>query len=163
MHVPPYHKKPGWQRFLVGIFFGALLAYWVVMFMYGTMYERLLEENSSISKELDDAQSRIEVLEKDNEKSNQPTTVEEVHLEILNAEELKLDTLLQHQLEKLVKEEVEAIIGKDIQAIAENDDLLVASIENKPFKVDDFTYNFEIRRLIIAPTVKIVTNADISN
>ncbi|WP_047981604.1 sporulation membrane protein YtrI [Ornithinibacillus contaminans] len=167
MHVPPYHRRPGWQRFFVGVLFGALLAYWIVIFMYGTMYERLLAENSSIQKELHDAQLKIEALEKDkedlNEKNKQSITVEEIDLEILNADDLKIDKLLQNQLEELIKEEIKEILGSNVDTIAENDVLLLSSIENKTFRVDDFTYSFEIKRLIISKTVKIVTEAKISD
>lgn len=167
MHVPRYHKKPTWQRFLVGMFLGGLISYWIVIFMYGTMYEKLIIENSNLKEQLNDAENRIEVLEKDkrelNEKSNQKITIEEINLEILNAEDLKIDRLLQNQLESLVKEEIKGIIGKDLLTIAESDSLLFSSIENKTFKVDDFSYNLEIKRLIIAPTVRIMANAKISN
>ena len=167
MHVPRHHQKPGWQRFLVGIFFGALISYWVVLFMYGTMYERLLEENGEIQEKLNDAEKKVLALEKDkadlNELSKQKVTVEEIDLEIINATDLKIDTLLQHQLESLVKEEIDDIIGREIQSIGESDTLIFSAIENKTFKVDDFTYYFEIERLVIAPTVRIVVKAKISN
>jgi hypothetical protein len=167
MHVPPYHKRPGWQRFLVGMFFGALISYWVVLFMYGTMYERLLEENSSIQSELRDAEDKIDALTKDNqdlnERSKKPVTIDEIHLEILNAKELKIDMLLLHQLEGLVKEEIKDVLGKDIQTISDSDVLLISAIENKTFKVDDFTYSFKIKRLIISSTIRIVAQGEISN
>ena len=167
MHVPRYHKKPGWQRFLVGIFFGALISYWVVLYMYGTMYERLLEENSEIQEKLEDAENKVLALEKDkadlNEKSKQKITVEEIDLEILNATDLKIDHLLQLQLESLVKEEIKNIIGKDIQSIGESYSLLFSAIENKTFQVDDFTYYFVMESLVIAPTVRIIVKAKISN
>ncbi|GIO27817.1 sporulation membrane protein YtrI [Ornithinibacillus bavariensis] len=167
MHVPPYYKRPGWQRFFVGMFFGALLSYWVVLFMYGTMYERQIKENSSIQAELDDAQDKINALMKDNqdlnEKSKKPVTINEIVLEIINAEDLKIDRLLLLQLESLVKEEIKDVFGKDIQAISDSDILLISAIENKSFKVDDFTYSFEIKRLIISSTIRIVAKADIAD
>ncbi|WP_010099148.1 sporulation membrane protein YtrI [Ornithinibacillus scapharcae] len=168
MHVPRYHKKPGWQRFLVGVFFGGLISYWVVLFMYGTMYERLIKENSELQNDLTDANSRIEVLMKDNEsldeKSRQPITIEGIQLQILNAKDLNIDSLLQTQLEGLVKEQIKDIIGKDIKSIADSDSLIFSSIENKTYVVDDFTYSFDIERLIlVAPTVRIVVIAKISN
>ena len=167
MHVPRYHKKPGWQRFLVGMLFGALISYWVVIFMYGTMYQEKVIENSKLHEELNDAENRIQALEKDNEdlneKSKQKIVIEEIELEILNAKELKIDMLLQNELESLVKEEIKDIIGKDLLMVAESDTLLLSSIENKSYKVDDFSYDFEIKRLIIAPTVRIIVNGKISN
>ncbi|MUK86865.1 hypothetical protein GMD78_00420 [Ornithinibacillus sp. L9] len=167
MHVPPYHKKPSWQRFFVGVFFGALISYFVIIFMYGTMYERLLEENSTIQSKLKDAENYIEALEEDNEnldqKSKQPTTVESIELEITNAEQLRIDKLLLVQLEDLVKEEISHIIGQDINIVYESNQLLEATIENKNFKVDDFTYSLEINRLLIHKTVKISAKAKISN
>ncbi|SET44830.1 hypothetical protein SAMN05216389_111137 [Oceanobacillus limi] len=167
MHIPPYHKKPGWQRFLAGVFFGALISYFVVIFMYGTMYERLVEENSTLQLELSEANNRIDALKEDNqsldEQSKKPMTVENIELEITNAEDMRIDTLLLVQLEQMVQEEIKHIIGQDINVVNESNELLLATIENKNFKVDDFTYNFEIKRLFISKNVKISAEAKISN
>ncbi|MFD2046311.1 sporulation membrane protein YtrI [Ornithinibacillus salinisoli] len=167
MHIPPYHKKPGWQRFLAGVFFGALISYFVLIFMYATMYERLLEENSNIRSELTEAKNYIKALEEDkqnlDEKSKQPITVESIELEITNAEQLRIDKLLLVQLEDLMKEEIKHIIGQDVNTVYESNQLLEATIENKDFKVDDFIYTFEIKRLLINKKVKISAEAKISN
>ncbi|SHF78476.1 sporulation membrane protein YtrI [Ornithinibacillus halophilus] len=167
MHIPPYYKKPGWQRFFVGVFFGGLISYFVVIYMYGSMYGQLLEENTKLDSELKNAEKRIETLEENNanldEQSKKPIAVEEIEMTIVNAEQLKLDSLITHQLEELVKEEVDQIIGEDVNIVTESSALIISSIENKNFKVDDFSYAFEVKQITIAKQVKIVVEAELSN
>lgn len=168
MHIPPYYKKPGWQRFFVGAFFGGLIAYLIVIFMYGTMYEQLLQKNLHYESELKDLKNQNEALLKDNEnldeKTKEPMKVESIELEITNEEELKIkNSLTSQKLKELVKEEINQIIGLDIQTVADSEKLLIAAIENKLYTLDDFSYSFTVSFISISQEVKLKLNATISN
>lgn len=52
MHIPPYHKKKSWQRFFVGTFFGGVIAYCILLYMYGSMYENLLKQNLELHSQV---------------------------------------------------------------------------------------------------------------
>lgn len=163
MHIPPFYKKKSWQRFFVGVFIGGVLSYCVVIYMYGQMYEQLLEKNMTLQSELNDVQKQNESLLKTNEdldkQSKQPVTVKEINLEISNKEELKLDTFTTHKLEELVKDEIDYLIGEDIQIVTESEELLISAIENKVYQADGLSYYFEISRLTISPQINLTLKA----
>ncbi|SDQ43684.1 sporulation membrane protein YtrI [Virgibacillus salinus] len=167
MHIPPYHKRKGWQRFLVGTFIGAIVAYFIFVYMHGYMYEQLLGENRELKSKVNELENQNEALLKDkqdlDEKSKEALTVESIEINITNQEELRLDRLIIHDLEELMKKEIEDIIGQDVTIVSESSELLEATIQNKNFKVDDFTYNFVVQKTVISQTVKITVEAKISN
>ena len=165
MHIPPYHKKTTWQRFFVGTFVGAIVAYVLFVYMHGTMYGQLMEENRNLKSEVTELRNQNEALLEDNEnldeQSQEPIKVESIDITITNEEDLP-DRLIIHDLEELMKEEIGHIIGKDLSIISESDGLLEATIENKVFTVDDFEFQFTVEKLYLTPTVKISVEADIA-
>ncbi|MFB4166709.1 sporulation membrane protein YtrI [Virgibacillus sp. JSM 102003] len=167
MHIPPYHKRKGWQRFLVGTFIGAIIAYFIFVYMHGYMYEQLLGENRDLQSKVNELENQNEALLKDkkdlDEKSKEALTVDSIEIEITNKDELRLDRLIIHDLEELMKKEIEEIIGQDVIIVSKSSELLKSTIQNKNFKVDDFTYKFVVHTLVISPTVKITVEAEISN
>jgi hypothetical protein len=168
MHIPPYHKKVTWQRFFVGMLFGGVIAYCTLIYMYGEMYEQLLKENREYRTELTELRDLNEALLQDkkdlNEKSKEPLTVETIEINIANKNEYRLDRLIVHDLEEMVKKEIKHIIGRDISIIDKSDDLLISSIENKNFTVDEFTYSFKVEKLaIISQTVKLTLHAELAD
>lgn len=167
MHFTPYHKKKSWQRFFFGLFSGALLAYCILIFMYGSMYEKLLKQNYELQSELTELKSQNEALLEDNESIDEERkkklTVERIEITISNAEKLKIDQLSIPQLDEMIKQEIKHIIGKDINTVSDSDQLLQSTIENKVFSIDDFSYYFEVKKLVISQTVKLVLIAKLSN
>lgn len=163
MHIPPVYKRPSWQRFLIGVVVGVVVAYVIMLFMYGTIYEQIVQENSELrasNKELTNFNDALlEDKEEAEEQEAKPYTIEQIDIMIENEKELRLDRLATHQLEELITDEIDIIIGKSVQSTAENNELLIAAIENKTFKIDGFSYSFEVSRFILYSTVKITLKA----
>jgi len=163
MHFPPYHRKKEFQRFLAGTALGAIIAYVILIYMYGTMYEQLIEENYELTARISELQNHNEALLEENdsldEQSQESLIVNEIDITI-HDDNNRLDRLITHQLEELIKEEVNHIIGSEIDSIGENGRLLTSTIENKAFVVDDFTYYFDVTMLTIGPTVEITLEID---
>ena len=159
MHIPPYHKKPSWQRFFAGLFFGGIISYGVFIFMYGTMYEKLLAENYILSSQVRELEEQNDALLKDkkenDERSNMPITISSIDIAIEGGEQLRMDRLIEHQLEEMIKEEVANLIGQEVEIVSQSDQLLISTIENKGYKLDDFTYHFRVLKLTIATELKI--------
>src|SRR5690606_36989185 len=167
MHIPPYYKKPTWQRFFVGVVFGGMIGYLVLIYMYGTMYEELIEENQQLKSEINDLTLQNEALTKDNEDLNEKTNkvpkVESIEIEITNWQRYKLDRLTVYELGELVKEEINHLIGEKVSTVAEGDFLLERVIENKGFTISDETYYFDVQKMIITETVKLTLKTKLSN
>lgn len=168
MHIPPYYKKESWQRFFIGAFLGAVIAYMIIIYMYGSMYEKLYAENLELSSQIKSLQTQNEALLKDkddlSEKSKEPLAVNTIEIEITNEEKLRLDSLIVYQLEEMIKEEINHIIGQDISVVENSHQLLISTIENKKFSVDEFSYFFQVTRLtIISQRVKITVETKLSD
>ncbi|MBP2077345.1 sporulation membrane protein YtrI [Oceanobacillus polygoni] len=167
MHIPPYHKKPTWQLFFTGAFVGGIIAYFILIYMYGTMYEELLGENLELTSQVNDLKEQNEALLKDkedlSEKSEQPSTVNSISVTIVEGDRLKLDRLIEHQLEEMIKEQISHVIGQEIAIIDKSDRLLQSTIENKAFTIDDFTYYFQVKKLVITSDLKIEVIPQLSN
>lgn len=167
MHIPPYFKLKSWQLIIIGTVSGGIIAYCVLLFMYGSMYEKLYGDKLDLQAEHAQLVSRYEALIQDkrelDEKSKQAITVDTIEVIITNQKELRLDRLITHQLEEMVKQEINHIIGQDVVIVSESDQLLLSSIENKGFSIDDFTYYFEIKKLTISRNIKITVETKIFN
>lgn len=164
MHIPPYHKEPGWQRFFAGAFFGGLIAYAILLFMHGTMQVELLEENLTLRAENGELKTQNEALLKDNknldEKTKADIKIDSVDIEILNAEDMKFDRLLGHQLTELIKKEIDQVIGSSVATVSGNAELLISTVENETYRVDEFSYKLEVRRLTIYKTVHLAVKVE---
>lgn len=167
MHIPPYHKKTSWQWLMTGAFLGGVIGYIIVIFMHGTMYEQLLEEKVELQSQVDDLKNQNKSLleeQKDlGEKSKEPATIDSIEITIDNEDELRLDPLMRHELKAQIKDEINHIVGKDLNIIAKSDRLLISTIENKTFSIDEFTYDLEVVTLIIGSTVKITVKGNVHN
>ena len=163
MHIPPYHKQRSWQRFFVGMLFGGVIAYAILIYMYGVMYEELLEENLQLTEAMNDLEKQNDVLLQDQTDSNAPLTINEIEITIENPEAVKLDSLLVSQLKSLIKQEIGHLIGVEVNIISVSDQLLISAVENKSFKVDDTTYHFTISKLTMAPTLKLTVETKVLN
>ncbi|KKE79055.1 hypothetical protein NSA56_07265 [Oceanobacillus caeni] len=166
MHIPPYHKKPSWQRFFVGAVFGGIIAYIILIYMYGSMYESLLEENQQLKSKISELTLQNDALTKSNEdlneKTNKAPTIESIEINIDNWEKYKMDRLTVYELEELVKEEIKHLIGEKVSNIAESDFLLERAIENKSYKMNDVTYYFNISKMTISETLKLTLKAKLT-
>ncbi|WP_026569716.1 MULTISPECIES: sporulation membrane protein YtrI [Sediminibacillus] len=166
MHIPPYYKKESWQRFFAGGFFGAIVAFIIYLYMYGQYYEKWLEDNMNLRSQIAELEKQNEALlenEKElDEKTKEKVVVKSIVVEIDNAEQLKLDRLIVHQLQDAIKEEIASVVGQDIASLSENDQLLISTLENTVYRVEDIDYTASINQLVIAPTLKLHLSLDFS-
>lgn len=166
MHFPRYHHKKSWQRFFLGLITGIIISYVIILYMYGAMYEQLVEKNLKLHGEVTELEDLYESLLQDREDEDEArrmqSIVETIEITITNHKELKLDRLLIHQFSELIKAELKHIIGMDLSVLAASDQLLISTIEKKAFTIDDFTYYFDVEKLIISQTVKLQLSAHIS-
>ncbi len=48
MHIPPYYKRPSFQRFFAGICIGTIIGYLIFIYMFGELQEKWIEENLAL-------------------------------------------------------------------------------------------------------------------
>src|SRR5699024_9215930 len=146
---------------------GAILSYAIFIYMYGSMYEKLFEENVHLESKVDELKDQNEALLQDkkdlNKEKSEKATVEEIEIDISNKEELEIDRLLIHELEGKVQETLKHIIGQEVSLVGESEHLLVSTLEKQKMEIDDFTYQFHVTRLIIDKNMKVTLEASIVN
>src|SRR5699024_4005855 len=166
MYIPPFFKKRIGRFFLLGLVVGIIVAYVVFIFMYGRMYEQLLERNLSLQHDVRELMTRNEALLQDQKEydthSSEKITVQSIDLAFTNPAELKVDRLMLHQFNEILVSEISHIIGQGVESLAHNDALLISTIENKTVTQSDFTYSFKVERLIIAENVKLTLSIKMS-
>lgn len=165
MHPFPFHKKRSYQIFILGTLLGAIIAYIILLYMHGKMYENVLVEQVKLKMEIKELKKQNETLIDDKEEIEEQTeaTVKAIQVEFTNAEKLKFDRLTTLQLENMVKSELSNIIGKTIKSVSESDDLLVTVIENKTFTIDDQSFIFEVKKVSISEKIKLSLEGSIEN
>ncbi|BAC14135.1 sporulation membrane protein YtrI [Oceanobacillus iheyensis] len=160
MHIPPYHKKPTWRLFFVGVFFGSIIGYLVIIYMYGSMYEDLLKENIELTSEVNELKKQnnalLEDKEERDEESQQPLTVSSIEIIFQEPERLKMDLLIQDQLKALIRQEIDHLIGEELATLSKADQLLYSTIEHKGFELEDLTYRFSVKKIVIDSELEIV-------
>lgn len=165
MHFFPFYKKRNYQIFILGILFGAVIAYVTLLYMHGKMYENVLVEQVKLKMEIKELKKQNETLIDDKEEMEEQSeaTVKGIQVEFTNSKKLKFDRLTTLQLENMVKNELANIIGKTIQSVSESDDLLITVIENKTFTIDDQSYEFEVKKVSISEKIKLSLEGQIDN
>lgn len=153
MHFIPYYKNKNWQRFFVGLFIGAIISYFIFIYMYGQLLEKRIEENLQLRIKKQELKLNYRTLEENmsdlNQKYQEKLLVHSVEITIINAETFKLDRFSIHELKELMMIEVSDIVGKEVTTLTEHYPLLIRSIENKTYKINDFSYRAKIKHLFI--------------
>lgn len=153
MHIFPYYRNKNWQRFFVGLFIGAIISYFIFIYMYGQLLEKRIEENLQLRIEKQELQLNYQILEENmsdlNQKYQEKLHIHSIDILITNADVFKLDRFSLHELTELIKNEVSDIIGKEVTTLTEHYPLLIRTIENKTYKIDDFAYRAKIKHLFI--------------
>lgn len=159
VHIPPLYKRESWQRFMAGTFVGAILAFCVFVYMYGQLYENWVEENLELHAALQELNSNYKALEENNkeldQKYQQKVTISSIKITITNQEKLDLDRLIAREFEEKIKAEMTEIIGRDVESLSENYSLLIKTIENKTYRIDDFSYQAEVKHLFITEVLSL--------
>ncbi|WP_217586965.1 sporulation membrane protein YtrI [Lentibacillus saliphilus] len=160
MYIPPHFKKTSWQHAVISAIFGGIVAYGIIMFMYGTMYEQLIEENLRLEARISELKAQNNSLKDDKEdqdhQKEEQLTIQSIDVSLSNSKELHLDRLTIYQLVELVKTELDHVIGQDFESVSKNAQLLISTIENKTFTVDDMDYYLEVQRITFAPNISLV-------
>ncbi|SET79524.1 hypothetical protein SAMN05421676_10887 [Salinibacillus kushneri] len=167
MHIPPYYKRRGFQYFFVGIITGAVIAYLLFLYFFGKYTEMRIEENIQLRDQIAELEQDLENITKDKEdlsrQNEENLTIQEIQIELENAEQLKLDRFIQHDLKEKIKDEISSLKGRNIETMQENLSFIESTIENKTYHVSDFSYDAAITRLIISKTFYVKVKLSMSS
>lgn len=159
MRIPPYYRKPGWQRFFAGIIIGMVIGWFFFIYQFGTVQEKLVTEIKMQETTIKEQKRNIEILRSDkdelNKENQKKLTVQEVKIYFKNDKALKLSELSLHELRSQIEHELTPIMNKPIETVSNASDLLHQTIQNKTYTVNDKRYHVIIKEVHLYTTLQL--------
>ncbi|AKM20051.1 sporulation protein [Anoxybacillus geothermalis] len=153
MRIPPYYQYPSWQRFFAGVAIGALISWFVFLYIFGVLQEKQVRHVNELNEQIADLQNEIRIWQEDyihyNKEMKKKLTVQDVSVHLVNAEQYKLDSYTAFRIEDSVKEDLSHLITKDIETVYNSRELIKRAIENKTYTIHEKAYRLEIHTLTI--------------
>ncbi|MBB6448173.1 hypothetical protein HNR44_000122 [Geomicrobium halophilum] len=162
MRIPPYYRRPGWQRFLAGVIIGALIGWCVFLYQFGKTQEDMVVELRKNELTINQLEGNLELLREREEENNEtneegesPFIIEEISIIFENENESRLSELALYDLEQQAIEELEHLLEQEVDSVAENRELLLSTIENKRFPSNDYEYNLLVKQVTLYRTLEL--------
>ncbi|BAB06890.1 hypothetical protein P4637_05245 [Halalkalibacterium halodurans] len=159
MRVPPYYRRPGWQRFFAGLIIGILIGWVFFLLQYGPIHDELILERSKQQAEVAQLKERIDDLvrkqNEQNEENQKKLTIQEIEISFTNARSLRLNQLTLYELHQQAIEELHFLEQRDIETVANMKDLMISTLENKVFSINDSRYQLDVEEVYLFTTLHI--------
>ncbi|MDA3129815.1 sporulation membrane protein YtrI [Aliibacillus thermotolerans] len=159
MRVPPYYKRPGWQRFFAGLFIGAIGGWCFFLFQFGSIHERLVIDLNKQKLQIEQQKEEIELLrsaEKErNEENERKLTIQNIYIAFTNEKEARLNELTLYELRQQVEDEIKFLKNKNIESVVEGKELIKKTIENKTYEIGDHHGYLQIEEMHIYSTLEL--------
>ncbi|WP_216828920.1 sporulation membrane protein YtrI [Alkalihalobacterium elongatum] len=159
MRVPPYYKRPGWQRFFAGVMIGIIIGWVFFVYEFGTINETLVSEIKKQQITIDSLKKDIETLrsveKKLNEENEKRLTIQELEMYFTNEKQVKLSELTLYELKQKGLNELRFLKGKDIATVASTNELMIRTIENTEFQIGDSRYKLKVEQVYLYTTLKL--------
>ncbi|TSB48603.1 hypothetical protein FN960_00360 [Alkalicoccobacillus porphyridii] len=159
MRMPSNITRPGWLRFFAGIIIGSILGWTFFLFQYGQIYENLIVTRIQQDLKIETLQERIEQLvsqqKVQNEENLKKLTIQQVEVHFTNENDLNLDQLTTYEIRQNVLSELAYLERKDIESVHNTKELMIRTIENKIFLIEDKRYRVQISELYLFTTLHV--------
>ncbi|MDQ1144765.1 hypothetical protein QE429_001592 [Bacillus sp. SORGH_AS 510] len=153
MRIPPYYRKPSWQRFFAGAAVGGAISWCIFLYIYGVWQEENTELLRIQQQKIIDLNEEKKIWQEEykemNKRNIEQLTVQKINVKIMNWEKYKLDLLSVSETEDSVKDDISMMLAKDLDTVYKSKDLLKKIIENKPIKINDKRYKLKVKEMVI--------------
>lgn len=160
MRIPPYYRRPGWQRFFAGFFIGVLGGWAFFLFQFGSVHEELVIKINKQRLQIEHQKEQIEVLrseeKKRNEENEKKLTVQDIKIQFTNEKEMKLNELALYELKQQIEEEVNFLKNNNIESVVEGKELIRKAVENKIYKVGEKEWRVKIKEMHIYTNLELL-------
>lgn len=151
MRIPPFYRRPHWQRFLAGVIIGAIISWILFFYMYGIQQEKQIRTIYNQRETIKDLNDKIAIWKEDyqklNEQNEKSLTVQEIEVKIAN-NPYQLDELSLAEAEDAIRDELSTLIAKDVKTIYNGKLLLRKSIENRLIEINKKQYRVEVVEIL---------------
>jgi hypothetical protein len=159
MRIPPYYRRPSWQRFFSGMAIGGAISWCIFLYIFGVWQE----ENSKLIKkqreDISELKDEIKIWQDDyaelNQKNLEKITVQKINIKITNPDKYRLDDFSVFQAEEAVRDDIKTVLAKDLETVAKSKDMIRKIIENKPITLNEKRYKFKVKEMVIYTTLTI--------
>lgn len=159
MRIPPYYRKPSWQRFFAGAAVGGVISWCIFLYIFGVWQEDYAKLIRKQEKDIAEYKNDIKIWQEDYEALNKQNlgkiTVQKINIKITNSEKYKLDEFSVFQTEEAVHDDIKMVLAKDLETVAKSKDMIKKIIENKPIKLYDKRYKLTVKEMVIYTTLTI--------
>ncbi|AZU63600.1 sporulation membrane protein YtrI [Neobacillus mesonae] len=159
MRIPPYYRRPSWQRFFAGMAVGGAISWCIFLYIFGVWQEENAKLIRKQQNDITELNNDIKIWQEDYEELNNRNlakiTVQNIQIKITNWERYKLDDFSVFETEEAVRNDIKMVLAKDLETVAKSKDLVKKIIENKPIKINDKRYKLKVKEMIIFTTLTI--------
>ncbi|MDM5330729.1 sporulation membrane protein YtrI [Neobacillus sp. CF12] len=159
MRIPPYYRKPTWQRFFAGMVIGGAISWCIFIYIFGVWQEKHTALIDKQREEIVDLKEEKKIWQEEYKEINKRTieqlTIQKINIKITNSEKYKLDMLSVSEIEDSVKDDISMMIAKDIDTVYKSKELIKKTIQNKPVKINDKRYKLQVKEMVIFTTLSI--------
>jgi hypothetical protein len=159
MRIPPYYRRPSWQRFFAGMAIGGAISWCIFLYIYGVWQEKQTELLRKQEQEIVDLKAEKQIWQEEykqiNKRNIEQLTVQKINIKITNWEKYSLDSLSVLETEDSVKDDISMMLAKDLETVYKSMDLLEKIIENKPIKINDKRYKLKVKEMVIYTNLSI--------
>lgn len=159
MRIPPYYRRPSWQRFFAGMVIGGAISWCIFIYIFGVWQEKHTALIDKQSEEIIDLKEEKKIWQEEYKEINKRTieqiTIQKINIKITNWEKYKLDLLSVSEIEDSVKDDISLMIAKDIDTVYKSKELIKKIIQNKPVKINDKRYKLKVKEMVIFTTLSI--------
>lgn len=159
MKIPSYTQYNEWKKFLAGMVIGAIVSWFVFLYIFGEWHEQYTTKLKKQEEEIRALTEEKKIWQADfaelNKKNKEKLTIQKIEVKITNFEKYKLDYFSVHQMEEAVEKDIRSLLTKDIETAFLSRELIRRAIENKSFKILDKRYNLSIKEIVFYTTLTI--------
>jgi hypothetical protein len=159
VRIPPYYRKPAWQRFFAGMAIGGAISWCIFIYIFGVWQEKHTALIDKQREEIVDLKEEKKIWQEEYKEINKRTieqlTIQKINIKITNSEKYKLDMLSVSEIEDSVKDDISMMIAKDIDTVYKSKELIKKTIQNKPVKINDKRYKLQVKEMVIFTTLSI--------
>ncbi|MDQ6599917.1 MULTISPECIES: sporulation membrane protein YtrI [Bacillus] len=159
MRIPPYYRRPAWQRFFSGMAVGGAISWVIFLYIFGVWQEKHTHKIRLQEDEILELKKDINIWQQEYKESNkrniEQITVQKINVRITNWEKYKLDQLSTFETEESVKDDISMMLAKDLETVYKSKDLIKKIIENKRVKINNKRYKLEVKEMIVYTTLSI--------
>lgn len=159
MRIPPFYRRPSWQRFFSGMAIGGAISWCIFIYIFGVLEEKHTKLIGIQKQEIKDLQSEKKIWQDEykemNKRNIEKLTIQKINVKIINSERYKLDSLSVLETEDSVKDDISMLIAKDMETAFKSKGLIKKIIENKLVTINDKRYKLNVKEMVIYTTLSV--------